>query len=104
MKDLESGVTLMKDKDDKKEWTERDLVRMKKKKLIKGYDVEYNNNFIIVDVDEVQYMYLVGEEQCLAVQNATESPDGIEDEESMRWKNNMPQPSWGDRDNGVMFG
>ena len=63
LKDLESGVTLMKDPKDLKEWTEKDLVRMWKKKIIQGYDVEYNGNFVVFGTDEIQYAYLIGGEQ-----------------------------------------
>ena len=59
MKDLESGITLMKDKNDRKNWTKRDIIKMRKSNTIKGYDVSYNGNFVTFDMSEIQYIYLV---------------------------------------------
>ena len=102
LKDLESGITLMKDKNDTKNWTVRDLKRMKRKNVVAGYDVAYNNEFVIFSLDNVQYMYLVDK-----------SPEGIEgsdavaemdiDDDNMKWNTTSPQPNWSNNDNGVMF-
>ena len=58
MKDLESGITLMKDMNGG-EWTKKDVRRMMRKHLIEGYDIEYGNNWVTFNMDEVQYVYIV---------------------------------------------
>lgn len=102
MKDLESGITLMKDKNDTKNWTKADLLRMKRKNLVQGYDVAYDNQFVIFDTSEVQYMYLVDSEKADKI-NVEPVVEVEEDEESKKWSGSMPQPNWGSPDNGVMF-
>lgn len=102
MKDLESGITLMKDKNDTKNWTKADLLRMKRKNLIKGYDVAYDNQFVIFDTSEVQYMYLVNSDKVDKI-NVEPVVEVEEDEESKKWSGSLPQPNWGGPDNGVMF-
>ena len=102
LKDLESGITLMKDKDDTKNWTEKDLKRMKKKNVVMGYDVAYNNEFVILDLDNVQYMYLV-EKDPEKISGEESTLDIEEDGDSMKWRMSSPQPNWSESDNGVMF-
>lgn len=102
MKDLESGITLMKDKNDTKNWTKADLLRMKRKNLVQGYDVAYDNQFVIFDTSEVQYMYLVDSEKADKV-GGEPVMDVEEDDESKKWCGAIPQPTWGNPDNGVMF-
>ena len=103
MKDMESGITLMKDKNDTKNWTKKDLYRMKRRNLIKGYDVAYDNQFVIFDMSEVQYMYLIDSDKANKILSADPSIDVEEDEDSAKWNNVSPQPKWGSPDNGVMF-
>lgn len=102
LKDLESGITLMKDKDDTKNWTEKDLKRMKKKNVVMGYDVAYNNEFVILDLNNVQYMYLV-EKDPEKISGEESTLDIEEDDDSMKWKTSFPQPNWSESDNRVMF-
>ena len=101
MKDLESGVTLMKDPADKKDWTEKDLIRMRKKGVIKGYDADYNKNFVIMEMSTIQYMYLVGEEQCREL-DAEDGPEAIEEEFNTKWAGSLPHGS-GSKVGDVMF-
>ena len=102
LKDMESGVTLMKDKNESKDWTVRDILRMKKKNLIKGYYVAYDNQYVIFDTSEVQYIYLIESEKAMKIAGVTDVEDVIDDE-SDKWGNAIPQPKWGGHDNGVMF-
>ena len=104
LKDMESGITLMKDKDDTKDWTKRDLVRMKKKNLVKGYDVSYGNNLVVFDTSEIQYMYLVDEVVEEEEEEGEVDDDCPEDEEHDKWKESQPHPGWITTDeHGVMF-
>ena len=104
LKDMESGITLMKDKDDTKDWTKRDLVRMKKKNLVKGYDVSYGNNLVVFDTSEIQYMYLVDEVVEEDEEEGEVDDDCPEDEEHDKWKESQPHPGWITTDeHGVMF-
>lgn len=80
LKDLESGITLMKTADDSKDWTERDVKRMIKKGVVKGYDVAYGGSFVMMDTSEMQYIYLVDEEQCRKVHEEAQAlEEGVED-------------------------
>ena len=95
----------MKDANDTKNWTKRDLKRMRRKKTIKGYDVSYNNNYVMFDTNDIQYMYLVEEDEIEAVEEEEAEEGGSDDEEHpSRWAGSSPQPRWAESDgNGMMF-
>ena len=104
MKDLESGITLMKDKNDTKNWTKADLLRMKRKNLVQGYDVAYDNQFVIFDTSEVQYMYLVDAEKADKIASEPTAVDMEEDDTAMKWSGAQPQPYWNSNvEDRVMF-
>lgn len=91
LKDLESGITLMKDKYDRKMWTPRDIYRMKKKKCIKGYDTSYHNNLVVFDTENVQYIYLVEDVRASdAIEEEEEDAEGCEDELHPKWDGALP--------------
>lgn len=104
LKDMESGITLMKDKDDKKDWTPRDIYRMKRKKCIKGYDTSYYNNLVIFDTDNVQYIYLVENvTPSGAIGEEEGDAEGCEDELHPKWDGALPLGSADSKDYGGMF-
>ena len=104
LKDLGSGITLMKDANDTKNWTKRDLLRMRRKNLIKGYDVEYGNNLVVFDTSQIQYIYLVNEQPETVEEEDEESDGESQDEEHEKWTESLPEPKYIDRgENGVMF-
>lgn len=107
LKDMESGITLMKDKDDTKDWTPKDILKMKKKNLIKGYDVSYYNSLVVFDTSDVQYIYLVEDLKGIPDGGDEESAEGgSEDELHPKWDGSLPlgNPSGDPRDFGGMFG
>lgn len=103
LKDMESGITLMKDKDDKKNWTPRDIYRMKRKKCIKGYDTSYYNNLVIFDTDNVQYIYLVEDVNNSGATEEEEEVEGCEDDLHPKWDGALLLGSTDSKDYGGMF-
>ena len=103
MKDLESGITLAKDLNNS-DWTKRDLRRMMRKHTIEGYDIEYGNNWVIFNTDEIQYMYIVPCEPNKVHKNVM-SDGECEDIPNEFFKNKTDErnPEW-KNGNGVMFG